>query len=190
VVLLSGYAYRHKVTGDGSRQIMSLHIPGDALDFQHRFLSQCDHNVQMLTRGQVAEIPSKALEDLALARPGVAEAVMVATLVEASIFREWTLNIGRRDARTRIAHLLCEFAFRLTAMRLQANGVYELPMTQEQLADATGLTAVHVNRVLGSLRAEGIIGGRNRHVYVPDWDRLTSVGDFRTNYLRCEVAAA
>ena len=116
-VLLSGFAYRHKVTGDGSRQIMALHIPGEALDFQNMFLSESDHNVQMLTRGQVAEIPREPLEKLVLDNPDVGRAVMIFTLVEASIFREWVLNIGRRDARSRIAHVLCEFAYRRVKTR-------------------------------------------------------------------------
>jgi CRP-like cAMP-binding protein len=137
-VLVSGYAFRHKVTGDGSRQILSLHIPGDALDFQNMFLNESDHNVQMLTRAQVAEIPRGPLEELVLNYPAVGRAVLIHTLVEASIFREWVVNVGRRDARSRIAHLLCEFAYRLSTHDLAPSGQYELPITQEQLADATG----------------------------------------------------
>jgi CRP-like cAMP-binding protein len=107
-VLLSGYAYRHKLTGDGWRQILALHIPGEAVDFQHLFLSEADHNVQMLTRGQIAEVPMEAMEALALTNPSIGQAILVTTLVEASMFREWVLNIGRRDSRSRIAHLLCD----------------------------------------------------------------------------------
>src|ERR1044072_1960813 len=99
-VLLSGYAFRHKLTGDGARQILALHIPGEAVDFQNVFLNEADHNVQMLTRGQVAEVPRQALEAVALGRPGVGRAILVTTLVEASVFREWALNIGRRDSRS------------------------------------------------------------------------------------------
>jgi CRP-like cAMP-binding protein len=182
-ILVSGYAYRHKVTGDGSRQILSLHIPGDALDFQNMFLSESDHNVQMLTRGQVAEIAREPLEQLVLSNPGVAEAVMIATLVEASIFREWALNIGRRDARGRIAHLLCEFSFRLDARGLGPQEVFELPITQEQLADATGLTPVHVNRILKGLQADGLIERDRRIIRFPNWERLREEGDFNSRYL-------
>ena len=182
-VLISGYAFRHKVTGDGSRQIVSLHIPGEALDFQNLFMPESDHNVQMLSRGDVAEIPTHAIEELVLSRPKVGEAVMIHTLVEASIFREWTLNIGRRDARSRIAHLLGEFAFRLSALKLDNGTAYELPMTQEQLADATGLTPVHVNRVLKTLQAEGLISRDRRVIRFPDFARLRDVGDFNVRYL-------
>lgn len=182
-VLLSGYAFRHKLTGDGMRQILSLHIPGEAVDFQSLFLEQADHNVQMLTRGEIAEIPREALEELVLTSPGVSAAVMVATLVEASTFREWVLNIGRRDARTRIAHLLCEFAVRLIAQDLGPDQTFELPMTQEQLADATGLTAVHVNRVLKALQAEGFLKRDRRSIRFPDWQKMQSLGDFDPRYL-------
>ena len=182
-VLLQGFAFRHKLTGEGARQIMAIHIPGDALDFQNMFLKESDHNVQMLTRGLVAEIPRQPLEELVLGNANVGRAIMVFTLVEASIFREWTLNIGRRDSRSRIAHLLCEFAYRLTAQGQSPDGVYELPMTQEQLADATGLTSVHVNRVLQGLQREGLIERDRRMVRFVSWDRMRDVGDFNARYL-------
>jgi CRP-like cAMP-binding protein len=109
-VLISGYAFRHKLTGEGARQIMSINIPRDALDFQNLFLAESDHNVQALTRVQIAEVSQPHMEALALGHSRVARAILISNLVEASIFREWTLNIGRRDSRSRIAHLLCEFA--------------------------------------------------------------------------------
>jgi CRP-like cAMP-binding protein len=182
-ILVSGYAYRHKLTGDGERQILSLHIPGDALDFQNMFLSESDHNVQTLTRAQIAEVPRQPLEDLVLSHPAVGRAIMIHTLVEASIFREWVVNVGRRDARSRISHLLCEFAYRMTTHGLAPSGSYELPITQEQLADATGLTAVHVNRVLKGLQADGLIDRNRRIVTFPDWQRLRDVADFNPRYL-------
>jgi CRP-like cAMP-binding protein len=182
-ILIRGFAYRHKVTGDGSRQILSLHIPGDALDFQNMFLEESDHNVQMLTRGEVAEIARPHLEELVQSRARIGEAILIASLVESSIFREWTLNVGRRDSRSRIAHLLCEFAYRLHAQGLAKGSVYELPMTQEQLADATGLTPVHVNRVLKGLQSEGLIERDRRMISIPSWEKLRDVGDFSPRYL-------
>ena len=182
-ILIRGYAYRHKITGNGARQILSLHIPGDALDFQNIFLEEADHNVQMLTHGEVAEIPGVEIDRLVQERPAIGEAVLVSSLVEASIFREWTVNVGRRDSRSRIAHLLCEFSYRLDAQGLSDGGVYQLPMTQEQLADATGLTPVHVNRVLKALQAEGLIERDRRVITFPDWNRLRQVGDFSPRYL-------
>ena len=182
-LLVSGYAFRQKLTGDGARQIIALHIPGDILDLQNMFLDVSDHNVQMLTRGEVADIPREALEALVLERPLVGRACLVSTLVEASIFREWVLNVGRRDSRSRVAHLLCEFALRLEAQGLAKDHSYTLPMTQEQLADATGLTAVHVNRVLKGLQADGLIERDRRRLRFPDWRRMRDVADFNQRYL-------
>jgi len=182
-VLLSGFAYRQKLTGDGARQIVSIHIPGEPLDFQHLFLDVADHSVQTLTRAEIAFVSRRDLQELARLRPGIGHAVLAAILVEASIFREWVLNVGRRDARTRIAHVLCEFALRLEAQGLADEYGYELPMSQEQLADATGLTAVHVNRTLRALEEEGLIRRRRRFVSFPDWEQLRQAADFSERYL-------
>jgi CRP-like cAMP-binding protein len=97
--------------------------------------------------------------------------------------REWVVNVGRRHARQRIAHILCEFAVRLESRGLTTDHGFELPMTQEQLADATGLTAVHTNRTLRSLRKDGLIDLSARALSVLDWDRLREVGDFDGLYL-------
>lgn len=183
VVLLSGYAFRQKLTGEGLRQIISLHIPGEPLDLQHLFLDIADHNVQTLTRAVVATIPRAALQELARTRPGIGHALFVSMLVEGAIFREWVLNMGRRDARARLAHLLCEFATRLDAQGLSDGSRYDLPMSQEQLGDALGLTAVHVNRTIKQLEAEGLIVREKRWISFPNWDALRRVGDFSTRYL-------
>ena len=188
-VLLQGYAFRHKLTGEGARQILAINIPGEALDFQNLFLEEADHNVQMLSRGITADVPREAIEALIAEHSEVGKAILITTLVEASIFREWVVNIGRRDARSRIAHLLCEFAYRLSTHDLTPSGVYELPITQEQLADATGLTAVHVNRVLKSLQAEGLIDRNRRIVSFPNWQALRDVADFNPRYLHAPELA-
>jgi CRP-like cAMP-binding protein len=181
-VLIEGYAYRQKTTGDGARQIIALCIPGDAVDLQNMFLNVADHAVQMLTRGTVADLKRSDLQDLVMERPAIGAAIIKSTLVEASIVREWVVNVGRRDARERIAHVLCEFAVRLETRGLSSGG-FELPMTQEQLADTTGLTPVHVNRVLKGLEAEGLIERQRRQIQFPDWRALQSVGDFSRHYL-------
>ena len=185
-ILISGFAYRQKLTGDGSRQIVGLHIPGDALDFQNLFLDVSDHSIQMLTRTEAAFVTIRDLQVLARERPAVGHAILVKILVEASIFREWVLNVGRRDSKMRLAHLLCELGVRLDAEGLAEDYGYELPMTQEQLADALGLTPVHVNRTLKALEAEGLIVRSKRSVRFPDWKRLRSVGDFNQRYLHLE----
>ncbi len=189
-LLISGFAYRHKVTGDGRRQIMSIHMRGDVVDLQNSLLRRSDHNVQALTNIEVAYIPVEAVRSLAFERPNVGKAMWYETLVDASIFREWTLNVGRRKARERTAHMLCEFALRLEVAGLGEQFHYELPMTQDELGDALGLTPVHVNRTLKSLEAEGLIGRTRRSVRIPDWKALAKVGDFDANYLHLEGGLA
>jgi CRP-like cAMP-binding protein len=186
-LLLSGFAYRHKVTGDGGRQILSVHMSGEFVDLQNSFLGVADHNVQALTRIEVATIPIAALERLAFEHPDVGRAMWIDTLVDAAIFREWMVNVGRRDSLSRMAHLLCEFALRLETAGLAGHRRYELPMTQEQLADCTGLTPVHVNRVLKELGRLHLIDRNKRAVSIADWDGLRQVGDFSTRYLHLEV---
>jgi CRP-like cAMP-binding protein len=184
---LSGFAYRHKVTGEGGRQILSVHMPGEFLDLQNSLLGLADHNVQALTRCEVASVPVTALRRLAVEHPVVGRAMWIDTLVDSAIFREWIVNVGRRDSISRIAHLLCEFALRLRAAGLAEGDAYELPMTQEQIADCSGLTPVHVNRVLKELGRRGLIERQKRAVRIADWDQLRQIGDFNGRYLHFEA---
>jgi CRP-like cAMP-binding protein len=183
-LLVSGFAIRYKVVADGARQIVAIHMKGDLVDLQNSFLGIADHSVQVLTEAQVALIPRAAVRQLAFERPRIGMAMWFDTLVDASVFREWIANVGRRDAHTRIAHLLCEFALRLKVAGLGEATDYELPMTQEHLADCTGLTPVHVNRMLKRLEKEELITRRNsRSVTIGNWRRLAHAGDFDSNYL-------
>ena len=190
ILITSGLAYRHKISADGSRQIVSIHIPGDFVDLEGALLKVADHNVQTLTRCDLAIVPRTALRDLLAKHPQVALAMWVDTLIDSSIFREWIMNIGRRDARERLAHIFCEFALRLEVAGLGSTSGYELPMTQEQLADASGLTAVHVNRTLKSLANDGLIRREKRFVFIPDWEKLRSVAGFTDTYLHLDQVAA
>ena len=185
-LILSGLAFRHKVTVEGARQIVGVHIPGDFVDLEGSLLNIADHNVQALTRCELAFVPRNAIRELAAAFPRLAAAMWIDTLIDASIFREWVVNVGRRDARARIAHLLCEFARRLEVADLVREYGYELPMTQEQLADSTGLTPVHVNRVLKALASEGLIERERRYVRIPDWEALRRAGGFSELYLHLD----
>ena len=185
-LLLSGFAYRHKSAGNGGRQILSIHMKGDLVDLQNSLLGTADHNVQMLTDGVIALIPIEPLRILAFRRPSIGMAMWYETLVEGSIFREWVLNIGRRDARTRIAHLLCEFAMRMEVADIGRQENYELPITQEQLADAVSLTPVHVNRTLMKLEQEGLITRTKRMIRIVEWEAMVKVADFQPRYLHFE----
>jgi CRP-like cAMP-binding protein len=186
-LLLTGFAYRQKLVRDGARQIVSIHMPGEFVDLQNMLLTQADHNVQALGRAEVALVPKAALMELAQARPAVGRAMWLDTLIDGAIFREWVVNVGRRNARSRIAHLLCELALRLETLGLAADGNYDVPLTQEQLADATGLTAVHTNRVLQTLRRDGLISLSGHALRVLDWGGLETAGDFNRRYLHSEV---
>jgi CRP-like cAMP-binding protein len=182
-LVLSGFVIRHKLVEGGGRQIVNIHLSGDMADLQNAMLNVADHNVQTLVPTDAAFIPREALAELAFNIPAVGKALWLETLVEASIAREWIANVGRRDARARVAHLLCEFAYRLNAVGLGEECNYQLPMTQEQLADTVGLTAVHVNRTLKALDAEGLTTRSQRSVKINDWKRMAKVADFRSTYL-------
>jgi CRP-like cAMP-binding protein len=187
IILLSGFAYRHKITGDGQRQILSVHMSGEFLDLQNCLLGMADHNVQALSRCEVATVPVAELRRLAEERPLVGQAMWIDTLIDAAIFREWIVNVGRRDSISRLAHLICELALRLEAAGLSNDRRYELPLTQEQLADCTGLTPVHVNRVLKEMGRLQLIDRDKRSVRIVDWGRLREVGDFNSRYLHMEA---
>jgi CRP-like cAMP-binding protein len=183
-LLVNGFAFRQKLVSDGARQIISIHIPGEFMDLQNILIETADHNVQCLTRCLLAAVPKTAVAELMEARPNVKRAVWLDTLCEASIFREWVVNVGRRDARQRIAHLLCELAARLRTANPQGDGSnYDFPLTQEQIADCTGLTAVHTNRTLQTLRRDGFISLSSSRLTILDWDRLAELGDFQERYL-------
>ncbi|WP_458390360.1 Crp/Fnr family transcriptional regulator [Sphingomonas sp. F9_3S_D5_B_2] len=183
-LILSGYSVRSKLVASGQRQIVSIQIKGELVDLQNSLLETSDHGVQMLTAGNVGMIPRTEIVRLARERPNVGQALWIDTLVDGSISREWVANVGRRDARTRIAHLLCELSVRLNLAGVGDKSNFEMPLTQEQLADATGLTAVHVNRTMKALEAERLIDRSNpRTIHIADWRKLARAGDFDSNYL-------
>lgn len=183
-LILAGFAIRQKIVAGGARQIVAVHMKGELVDLQNSFLGVADHSVQALTDAEMAFIPRDAIKQLAFDRLRIGLAMWFDTLVDASIFREWIANVGRRDARTRIAHLLCEFSLRLKVAGLGEVSDYELPMTQEQIADCVGLTAVHVNRTLKALEAERLITRKSsRSVTIGDWRKLADAGDFDSTYL-------
>lgn len=181
--VLAGFCYRQKLTTDGARQIVSIEIPGDFIGLEHLFLKESDHNVQALTRASVAEFDCAALRNLALTRPAIAAALWSEVLIGASIFREWIVNVGRRDAHSRVGHLLCELAVRLEAATGENGHLYDLPMTQEQVGDTVGLTPVHVNRVLRALAQRGFIARDRRQITILNWDALRDASDFNPRYL-------
>lgn len=186
-LLLKGFAFRQKLLRNGGRQIISIHVPTEFLDLQNALLPTADHNVQSVDRSEVAEIPRAELLELASSSPAIRLAMWIDTLIDSSIFREWVVNVGRRNSRTRIAHLLCELAVRLQQIGADRYGSFDFPLTQDQIADATGLTAVHTNRTLQSLRRDGLIQLNNRSLTILDWEGLREAGDFDELYLHHEA---
>ncbi len=182
-LILGGYVCRHKLASNGGRQIVSFHMAGDIVDLQHLLFAKADHSIQTITDVKYAKFPAKALRQISQDHPLIAEALWRDTLIDASVFREWVLNVGRRDAKSRIAHMLCEFAVRRQAAGLGSPERFDLPMTQEQIGDATGLTSVHVNRMLRALEEDGVIARNNRDIHIVDWDEMRRIADFDPMYL-------
>jgi CRP-like cAMP-binding protein len=182
-LLIDGFACSSKTTDAGKRQILSIYIPGDIPDLQSLHLHVMDHDVTTLSRATMGFIPHEALRALNRERPAVGEALWRETLIDAAVFREWIVNVGRRSAVMRLAHLLAEIGRRLQAMGLAPGDRFELPMTQLDIADALGLTPVHINRVVQELRRAGLLELRKQSVFLPDLPRLKEIGDFDDLYL-------
>jgi CRP-like cAMP-binding protein len=191
-LLLEGFACRNKFTGDGKRQIMSFHIPGEIPDLQSVHLTRMDHNLQTLTACQVGFIRHEELLAVCEKYPRLAAAFWRETLIDAAIFREWVVNVGRRDAIARMAHVFCEFFFRMRMLGLTTDHTCEFPISQVEFADALGLSTVHTNRTLQELRSQGLIALKGKTLTVKDWEGLKKVGDFDPAYLheRSEEADA
>src|SRR5215212_1842434 len=184
--LLEGFACTFKVTAEGKRQITAFHIPGDIPDLQSLHLEVLDTSLATLTPCKVGFIQHEALQDLCERCPRIAKALWRETLIDAAIFREWTVNVGRREAYARIAHILCELTVRLQVVGLTQDNTCKIPITQSEFADATGLSNVHVNRVLQELRADGLILLKGDTLQVLDWDQLKQAGDFDATYLHLQ----
>jgi CRP-like cAMP-binding protein len=155
-VILSGRACRFKITRDGRRQIVGIMLPGDMCDLHGFLLETTDHGIQMLSDATIALVPGERLYSSLAGEPGLMRAMWWSTLVEAAISREWLLNIGQRTAIRRVANLFCELWSRADRVGLVSDGALSMPITQQQIAEALGLTSVHVNRVLKVLRDEGL----------------------------------
>jgi CRP-like cAMP-binding protein len=182
-MMLSGWAARYKTLEDGRRQIINFVLPGDTCDAQIYLVRRLDHSIVALTTASYAELDRERFERLIAIDGGLAEAFRCETLSNAAIQREWTLNLGRRDAFERVAHLLCEVMARLRVVGLSDGRSCAFPVTQMDLADATGLSVVHVNRTLQELRSAGLIVLRDRTLAVRDPEALMDAALFNPDYL-------
>lgn len=190
LLVLSGLACRHKLRANGSRQINAFLLPGDLCDLDVALLDEMDHTITTLSACKVVRIAPEVIADLLSHHPRVARALRRNQLVDEATLREWLMNLGRRSAVERLAHLFCELMLRLRVVGLAGENGYDLPLTQVDLADTAGITSVHVNRSLRELRQQGLIelgGGRLR---ILDYARLRALAEFRANYLHLADRAA
>ncbi|MCJ2020153.1 Crp/Fnr family transcriptional regulator [Methylobacterium sp. E-065] len=188
-LILDGFACRYKLRGNGTRQIVAYLIPGDAGDVDGALLRAMDHSICTLSACRVARIAPDTIWDL-LQRPAVAAALRKSKLVDEATLREWLSNVGRRTTVEQLAHLFCEVHLRLRAIGRADGNRFELPLTQQDLADTTGQTSVHVNRSLRELRSEGLIELQQRHLTILDLPRLKLLAEFKSEYLHLGDQAA
>ncbi|WP_159868193.1 Crp/Fnr family transcriptional regulator [Novosphingobium sp. 9U] len=187
-LIVDGLVGRFDQNHQGSRQITAIHVPGDMADLHSVVQPQATSALQALSVATIVRIPHKAIRAATAAHPALAEALWRDCMVDAAILAQWVVNVGRRDARSRLAHLFCEIATRLEANIGSASFRFPFHVTQAQLADATGLTLVHVNRTLRVLREEGLAEVTRHEVRVLDWEGLAAAGDFQTDYLQRDSA--
>jgi CRP-like cAMP-binding protein len=187
---MSGIACRHKLRASGARQIMAYLVPGDLCDLDVALLDTMDHTITTLSACTIVRIPPETAVDLLEKHPRIARSLRLAQLVDEATLREWLVNIGCRSAIERIAHLFCELLLRLRAVGLAGEDSYELPITQADLGDTTGLSNVHVNRVLQDLRRQGLIELRGKRLKILNLPRLKAMAEFKPNYLHLGKRAA
>lgn len=189
-VVLSGLICRYKRLPNGARQIVAFHTPGDAPDLHSVFLRVMDHSLGAIASSRVLVVSHEVMRRAIRATPALGELLWRDTLIDAAIFREWTVNVGSRSASKRIAHMLCEVLTRMKAVGLFDGADCLLPLTTEDIADATGLSAFHVNRTLQDLRSEGVVRIGRGSLSIASWERLQEAGDFDPAYLHLREQAA
>ncbi|GAB2786442.1 Crp/Fnr family transcriptional regulator [Halomonas shantousis] len=185
-IVVEGWLYRYKYLEQGKRSILGYLIPGDVSDIHIALLDHMDHSVSTLTPARCALIPREKISHIFENHTSLAYALFWTSLVEESVLREWFVNNTGRPADKRLAHLLCEMYVRHRASGLVHEHAMLFPLTQNDLADAMGITLVHTNRVLQRLRKEGLITLENKHLVINDWERLRAFAEFSTDYLHLE----
>lgn len=181
--LVSGFMCRYMDSLDGQRQLVSVQIPGDFVDLHGYPLQRLDHDVATLSECTVLHVPHQKLTELIERFPHLGRLLWFSTMVDAAMHREWIFRLGRLDAVGRVAHMLSETYCRLQVVGLVNDGCFAWPLTQQDLGEACGLTAVHVNRTLRALREAGMAEVSDRIVRVLDFERLANAGEFGSDYL-------
>lgn len=188
-VILSGVACRYKNLSNGRRQILSFQFPGDITDIYSYVLKRLDYSVGTLTRCEIASISHEAIQRLCERYPNLAHALWRDSLIDTAILNMAVVNNGRRDATERIAHLICEQFTRLAAVGLAEPGrPVSFYITQTDIADASGLSLVHVNKTLRGLKDRGLIGRDPTKLEILDWKGLRDAAGFEADYLHLKDA--
>ena len=186
-LLLSGIATRYKFTAEGARQITALHVAGDFVDLHSFPLRIMDHSVGALTDCMIATVPHAALRAITEKEPHLTRLLWLMTLLDSAIHREWLVSMGATPAISHLAHLFCEIYLRLKVVGLADELTFNLPITQSELADVLGISAVHVNRVLQELRNDGILRFDGRTASIESWDQLEEMGQFDSAHLHIGI---
>jgi len=187
-IIVSGMACRCKYLPNGRRQIISCMVPGDLCDTRIRTSRNGDQILQALSRVEYAAIPAPAFLRLCNDHPRIRDAVRWLAYIEEATLREWLVSLGQRTAIERLAHLLCELYLRLEAVKLVENNVCDLPLTQLELADALGLSPVHINRTLQDLRAMQFIKLAAGRLTMMDFTSLSNLAMFDPTYLHLPLS--
>jgi CRP-like cAMP-binding protein len=182
-LIADGFCARSKTIPSGKRQILSIHIPGEIPDLMSLFLHVMDHDLSTLTPCTLGFIRHETLRKLHQRSPSVAELFWRDTLIDSAMFREWIVNVGQRPAPARLAHVMIELRERLRVIERLDGNSFEMPLTQEQIGEALGITAVHANRVIKQLRQEGIVELHRGRVTVLDERKFLELADFDGRYL-------
>lgn len=182
-LLVEGLSCRSKYTSDGSRQIMQFNIPGDFVDLHSYPLEVLDHSITALTDCRIVKLQHKDITSIIQSNPRLARILWFATMVDASIHREWLVCLGNRAGAMRVAHLFCEMLYRLRVVGLTEDNSYDFAISQTELADALGFTTVQINRVLRDLRDKELATFRGKRVEIHDLKGLEGLADFDPGYL-------
>lgn len=182
-VVLEGWACRYKILPNGTRQIMAFLMPGDACDLHIKLLAEMDHGIQAITPAMVATVTRNEMQELMVGHPNVSSAMYSAQLIDEGVMRAWIVSMGRRSSTERVAHLICELYLRARNIGLTTDDVFALPVSQLVLADALGMTPVHINRVLKELRLAGAMALKRGSVTILDPAKLVRIAGFDENYL-------
>jgi CRP-like cAMP-binding protein len=182
-LVIEGFCVRAKTILDGQRQILSIHIPGEIPDLQSLHLHRMDHDLIAVAPSTLGFISHTSMRALTRTNPNIAEVLWRDTLIDSAIFREWIVNVGQRPAASRLAHTVVELRRRLAVIGREAGDTFEMPLTQEQISEALGITPVHANRIIRQLRDDGIVDINRGRVTVLDEAKLADLAQFDDRYL-------